>query len=156
MEHGNNTVCVISLFIYIAAELQLDVLVTFFSRCRAKTSIHSWLFASTASMKLPSLQGCLLQHGSSRSKLMLMIICVPHPLEQTYSAPSMHISCGHCIHTRDVALNSTCGAWTEVSWKLNLWIHLVNLLGPNWRLSTWMPPWNALLPLSTTPHFAVS
>lgn len=90
MEHSNNTVCVISLFIYTAAELQLDVLLTFFSYCGAKTSIHSWLFVSTVSMKLSSLQGCLLQHGSSKSKLMLLIIYVPHPHEETYCAPEHH------------------------------------------------------------------
>lgn len=73
MEHSNNMVCVISLFFYTAAELQLAVLVLDFSCCRAESGIHSWLFASTARVKLFILQGCL-QHGSSKSKLMLLII----------------------------------------------------------------------------------
>lgn len=111
MEHSNNTVCVISLFSYTAAGLQLAVLVLFFSCYGAKSSIHSWLFASTASVKLFILQGCLLQHGSSKSKPMLLIICGPHHPEDMYCAPSMH---GHCIHTRDVMLNSTWCARTKV------------------------------------------
>lgn len=61
MEHSNNMVCVITLFSYTAAELQLAVPVLFFSCCGVKSGIHSWLFASIASVKLLILQGCLLQ-----------------------------------------------------------------------------------------------
>jgi len=123
-------VCVIGLLFHTAAEVQLAVPLLVCSSCGAKSSIHSRLFASTASVKLFILQGCLLQHGSSRSKLMLLIIGGPHHPEEMHSAPSVHASHHHCAHTRDVALGSTRRARAAVPWRVNVWVHQANLSGP--------------------------
>lgn len=80
--------CVISLFFYTAAELQFAVPALFLSCCKARSRTDSWLFASTASVKLFILQGCPLQCGFSSGKVRVLACfvgfttlgrCILHP-----------------------------------------------------------------------------